>query len=157
MHADGYAPSPAEVKDRHAKLAAFGLLSLGAKYAVDAVAHFVDPAVARSLDYVGVALALGAVLMVIPMVYYKWRRLDPAGRRAFLSDDGFTANTFKKAQLFSWSASMVVLVLFEVASDDLTGVPGRFYLQAALAVMLITFSVSFLILDRDPGGDGAHA
>lgn len=157
MHTDGSAPSPAEVKDRHAKFAALALLALGAKYAVDAAAHFVGPAAARSLDYAGIALALGAVLLVVPMVYYKWRRLDRAGRRAFLSDDGFTATTFKKAQLISWTASMLLLVLFEAASDDFTGVPTRFYLQAALAVMFVTFSLSFLILGRDPDGDGAHA
>lgn len=157
MHADGNAPSPAEVKDRHTRLAAFGLLALGAKYALDAAAHFVGPAAARSLDRIGVALALGAVLMVLLMIYYKWRRLDSAGRRAFLSDDGFTASTFKKAQLISWAASMFVLVLFEAASDDLTGVPTSVYLQAAIAVMLLTFSVSFLILNRDPDGDGADA
>ena len=149
--------SPAEDKDRHIRLAALGLLLIALKFGLDATAHFVSPDAAQLLDYGTIAASLGAVLLILPLVFYKFFRLDPQDRAVYFSDQSFAIDALKRAQVFSWSVTFLLLIGLEITADDPGALAPDFYLQAALAVMLGSAAVAFLVLSRDPGEEGLDA
>lgn len=147
--------SIADTKDRHAGLAALGVLALGLKFAADAGTHFAGEEWARILGVIGTGLGVSAVILIVPIFAWKIRHRASEQRRVYFSDQGFTAVVFRKAHVASWAATVLVLLFLEVVSRDLPRLPTAFFLQSALAVMFGSLSVSFLILDREPGGSGS--
>ncbi len=149
--------SPAEAKDRHIRMAALGLLLIALKFGLDATAHFVSPETAELLDYGTIAASIGAVLLILPLVFYKVFRLDPRDRAVYFSDQSFAMDALKRAQVFSWSVTFLLLVFLEILVDEPGALAPGFYLQAALTVMLGSTAVAFLVLSRDPGEEGLDA
>jgi len=149
--------SPAEDKDRHIRLAALGLLLIALKFGLDATAHLAPPDAAQLLDYGAIAASLGAVLLILPLVFYKFFQLDPQDRAVYFSDQSFAIDALKRAQVFSWSVTFLLLIGLEITADDPGALAPDFYLQAALAVMLGSAAVAFLVLSRDPGEEGLDA
>jgi hypothetical protein len=147
----------ADTKDRHAGLVALGVLALGLKYGADAWMHFAGQEWTRILDVVGIALGLSAVILIVPILVWKIRHLTPEQRRVYFSDQSFTAAVLRKAHVASWASTVLVLLILEVVSRDLPRLPPAFFLQSTLAVMFASLAVSFLILDRVPGGRGSDA
>jgi len=145
--------SIAETRDRHAALAMLGVLAFGLKYAIDAGAHFVDPDLARIMDWAGIGLMAASVVLILPILVWKFRHFDAAERRAYFSDDSFVGSLIKRAHIASWAVTLLCLLVFDVVSRRLPEVASAFFLEVALAASLIAFAATFLILDRASGSD----
>ena len=73
---------------------------------------------------------------------------------------GFVADALSRAHIASWTVTLFVLLLFEIwigDNDVVTALPAEFFLQTALALMLATFSVVFLVLSRADSDEGDWA
>ena len=148
--------STAEAFDRHWRLRGLALLSLSLMYAVKATTHIVGTDVAGQLKYLMSGLALLAVALVIPVAYWKLRKLPKGERSFYFSPDGFVVETLNRAHKVSWGVTLFLLAGFEIFTNDRdfsTDLPTEFFLAVALAVMLGVLSLVFFFLNR---ADGDH-
>ena len=141
--------SVADAKDRHARIAALGLLAFAFKYLADSLVHFVDPDLSQWLGWTADGLNVVAVLLIVPIYFWKLRKLDREQRRAYFSDESFTADRMRRAFGVSISATFIVAIFLEVASKRIPEVPSAFFLQVVLFTLLGSLAVSFLVLTRD--------
>jgi len=148
MNQDTNGLSIADSKDRHAGLAAWGLLALGLKYAADAGMHFVGQEWARILDFGGIGLTVAAVIMIVPIFLWKFRHRAPEQSRIYFDEQSYTADSIKRAHVASWATTLVALVILEVVSKDLPDLPSAFFLQVVLAAMFASLSVTYLVRAR---------
>lgn len=139
------APNPAEAEDRNLQLIGWGILALALKFVADAAVHLVDERWATTLDRAAIGLALGSVLLILPVLAWKFRH---AGARRAATGDGFVASMLRESQAGAMNAALLALVALEVASKRLVELPSEFFLQLVLAVLLGTFAIKFLVLSR---------
>lgn len=139
-----------DVADSHRRLIAFAVLALGVRYAVAAFTFLVDPELASSLGFLADGLALLAVGLIVPVVIWKARNLSRESWHLYKDDNGFVAQTIVQAQTGSWTLTFLVLILTESLDQTLADLSWRFLFDLVLAVMLLSFSLLFLYLDRAP-------
>lgn len=139
-----------DVADGHRRLLAYAVLALGARYAVSAGAHFVDPEIGSSLSFVADGFALVAVGLVAPIVVWKMRNASRMDWHLYRNEDGFVAQTIARAHGASWTATFLVFVLLETVDAVSEAVPSALFLDAMLATMSLTFSGAYFFLDRTP-------
>lgn len=145
-----------DVADGHRRMIALAVLALGARYAVSAVTFLTDPGLASSLDLVGDGLALLAVGLIVPVVLWKARNLSRESWHLYKDDNGFVAQTIAQAQTGSWTLTFLVLILTQTLDETLGDLSWVFLFDLVLAVMLLSFSVIFLYLDRAPAWGSAE-
>jgi hypothetical protein len=90
-----------------------------------------------------------AFIVIIPLLclWVVWRAVSlkaRAGRGAGLAAGGFVRDAILRAAVTAGLATYITLVAMHGASDD-TLLPVKFYLNSAMAVMTITFGVSYLV------------
>lgn len=145
-----------DVADGHRRLVALSLLALGVRYGVSAAAFFTDPGVAASLGLLADGLALVAVALVVPIFVWKARHRSRSTRRLYRDDQGFVAQTIVQAQTASWLATFLALVLIETLDRTLGDLSWVLLFDGVLAVMLLSFSLTFLFLGRSTSWDLAE-
>jgi len=146
-----------DVADGHRRLIAFTVLALGAGYALSASAFLADPGLASSLDLLADGLALLAVGLIVPVVIWKARNRSRRDWHLYKDDTGFVGRTVAQAQTGSWTLTFLVLILTEALDETLAELSWVFLFDVVLAVMLLSFSLIFLYLDRGPVGGSAGA
>lgn len=149
------ARSVPDVADGHRRLMAFALLALGTRYLVSASTFLVDPGLASSLELLADGLVLLAVGMIAPIFVWKARNMSRDDWHLYKDDNGFVAQTIARAQTGSWTLTFLVLVLIEPLDQTLGELSWVLLFDLVLAVMLLSFSIIFLYLDRVPAWDSA--
>lgn len=144
-------PSIADVGDRHRRRAALALLAVGCLYTAAAAEHLLPRAAAPWANGVVLAMAILAVAALVPTFVWKARNLSQSTWQLYQGEDGVGAHLLRRARTVSWTVTFLALVALEMAAKRGSDLPGAFFLQVGLAVMLISFAVVFLVGDRDPG------
>ena len=143
-------PSIADVADRHRQLMAFAMLAMALLYLASAAIHVAGPEAEPYLDVVVVGMAILMLALSVPIVYWKARKLPSRERFVYFSSEGYVAEILGRAHKASWGATLLLLVLLATIADNsyLSELPGEFYMQFVLAVMLGVMSLVFLYLNR---------
>lgn len=144
-------PSVADIGDRHRRLTALSLLFLGLIYTTDAAGYLLGPDAAGWLHLVEITAAVLTLLCLTPMVFWKIRNRDRSIWQAYAGEGGVVMDIVNRAKTVSWVVTFLVLVFLDQVAERRTDVPPEVFLATGLAVMVFTFSLAFLILDRDPG------
>lgn len=137
-----------DLADRHRRLIAFAVLALGARYGISASAFLVDAGLASPLRFLADGLTLLAVGLIVPVIVWKARNRSRDDWHLYKDDDGFVAGTITRAQIGSWTLTFMVLILTESMDRTLGDLSWVFLFDVVLAVMLLSFSLIFLYLDR---------
>jgi len=145
-----------DVADGHRRLVAFALLALGVRYGVSAIAFLTGPDAAPSLELLGDGLALLAVGLVVPIFIWKARHWSHGTRHLYENEQGFVAQTIVQAQTGSWTVTFLALVLIETLDQTLGELSWVFLFDGVLALMLLSFSLTFLYLERSSSWDPAE-
>lgn len=145
----------AEAADQRWYLLALMIFLLGLKSALSAAMVLVDQPYQRYLGWAEAVAALSAVAIVLLLVVFKFVRVPRDQRQRFLDMEGYVKETSLKACRWSWSATLITLMLFTVVFDEQdTSMPAEFHVQTALAVMLGVFSVAFFVMNRSSDDEG---
>ena len=101
------------------------------------------------------AAALSAVAVILWLVFFKLTRVPREQRHHFFNMEGYVKDTVRKACGASWAATLVTLMLLGIIGDEwLISVPAEFFLDAAVAVMLGVFSVTFFVMNASSDDEG---
>lgn len=155
MSTDVDTDSIPDVADRHRRLIAFAVLALGARYGISASAFLVDAGLASALGLLADGLTLLAVGLIVPVFVWKGRNRSRDDWHLYEDDDGFVARTIARAHAGSWTLTFIVLILTESMDRTLGDLSWVFLFDVVLAVMLLSFSLIFLYLDRAPPASGS--
>lgn len=139
-----------DVADSHRRMLAYALLALGGRYAVSAIAAFVDPGLATVLGRVADGLALLAVGLVVWIFFWKGRNLSGDDRHMYEDTNGFVARTIATAQSISWIVTFLVLVLLEPFDRLSEAMSTAVLFDVVLATMIFSFAGAYFYLDRSP-------
>lgn len=144
----------AETADFHKQLTAVAVFLVAIKYAASAAAFLVDEALGQYFDWIEIGTTLAVVLLVLPMVAWKYSKLSKAQRSQYLEPDGYLATVLKQAMSKSWTVTFIFLTFLEVfVKERWLWLPSEFFIQVVLALMLAVFSLTFFYLSRANGGD----
>lgn len=155
MAADGPA-SMADMGDRHRRFMALALLSMGLMFVLQAAREWIEPGSTRdALRYGVLGFMVVALGFLAPIVVWKVRNLWGADSGAwdfYRGADGFIADVLARAHIASWTATVLFLVMMTTLDEMLESAPPAFAFQATLAVLLLSFGIAFLVLDRAESG-----
>lgn len=152
----------ADAADRHRTFAAIAALALALMFLTNAVTDLVGPPAVLPLKIATLVLALLAVGLVVPVMFWKFRRMPAGERDLYFNADGFVPAILNRALRASWVVTLLLLMVLNVLVGDndsggyLSSLPAEFFLQVALAVMLGVKAVVFLVLSRDDSEDGGE-
>lgn len=148
--------SMADMGDRHRRYMALALLAMGLMFALQAAREWIEPGSTRDVLRYGVlgfmAVALG---FLVPMVAWKVRNLwgaDSSAWNLYRGADGFIADVLARAHIASWTVTVVFLMVMTTLDEMVASAPPAFAFQATLAVVLLSFGIAFLVLDRRASG-----
>ncbi len=138
----------AEVADRRWELIAVAVFLIALKSVASALMAVTDASWVRYLDWVEAATALGAMAIVLRLLFIKFARVPRAQRGRFLSMETYVGSAFKSAAFKSWGVTFVLLSMLATADRLLQKAPAEFFLNLVIAAMLLVFSLTFFILSR---------
>ena len=145
----------AESADRRWYLLAIVIFLLAVKSALSAAMVIADESYLRYLDWAEGAAAMATLPIVAWLVFFKFARVPRAQRHHFLNMEGYVRDTVRQACSASWTATVVpLMVLGAIADDWVASMPAEFFLQAAIAVMLGVFSLTFFVMNRSSDDEG---
>ena len=148
--------SVADIGDRHRRRMAWALLTAGMMFALAAAREWVGPGATRDgLAYGVMGLLVVLVVFMAPVVVWKVRNLwgaDSTSWDLYRGEDGFIADVLARAHIASWTTTLLVLVVMSAMDGVLEAAPPGFAVQAAIAVLLLSFGIAFLVLDRGEAG-----
>ena len=146
--------SLAETADFHKQITAVAIFLVAIKYAAAAAVYLVNETTGQYFDWLELGISLVVILLILPMVAWKYSKLSKAQRSAYLEPDGYLATVFKQAMAKSWSVTFVLLVFLEVfVKERWLWLPSEFFIQVVVAIMLAVFSVTFFYLSRADSED----
>jgi len=143
--------APAEATDRHGRLLALCMAVMSVLFGANAAERIASDELERILDIGQIALVVLMAALLIPVVRWKFGvlgSLSAEERRQYFAADSYMVYALKKARAISWSLTFLSLVALSIASGSLPDAPARFFLDAALAVMVGVFAVTVLVLNH---------
>ena len=143
--------TPAEATDRHGRLLALSMSTMAVLFGANAAKRIAGDELEQFVDVAQIVLVMAIGLLLIPVFRWKavvLRSFSPEERRHYFAADSYMVSSLKKARALSWSVTFVLLVLLSIASGVFSDMPARFFLDAALAVMVGVFAITVLVLNR---------
>jgi hypothetical protein len=148
--------SPAELADRSIQLVAWSMFAVALVFCLSVAEFFASESTAVIIDLTVKGLAIAILGLMAILYFWKFRSMSPGQRRQHLAEDGFLQVAFRDAMAKSWMLSFVALVVLQALDTlvlaRLPELPLEIVIQSVLALMLLLFSVAFLIFTR-PGSD----
>jgi len=149
--------SPAELADRTVQIVAWSMFAVALVLGLSVAEFFASEAAAVLIDIAIKALAIVIIGLMALLYFWKLRPLSASQRRECLAEDGFLQMAFRQAMAKSWMLSFLVLVILQALDNlvlaRLPEMPLEIVIQCILALMLMLFSVAFLIFARSGTGD----
>jgi len=145
--------APAEATDRHGRRLALSMTIGGVLFGANAAERIASGGIERLLDIGQIALVALIALLLVPVFRWKFGVLGsfpPEERRQYFAADSFMLHTMRKARALSWSLTFAALVVLGIASRVFPGVPAKFFIDVALAVMFGVFGVAVLVFNSEP-------
>lgn len=145
--------SAADIGDHHRNLIALVALALAGYFGTSAFEPIVSAEAATALHWIGVSLALVALLLLLPIVVWKLRNRDGEVWKLYQGNDGYVADILAKAHMASWGATFLLLVALSRLDRKLAHLPPESCFAGVAAFMLAVFSLVFLYLNRPVGAE----
>lgn len=149
--------SAAELADRTIRLVAWAMFAVALVFCLSVAEFFATESAAA---IIGIAVkGLGVIILGLMALLYFWkfRPMSSDQRRQHLGEDGFLQTAFKAAMAKSWMLSFLVLVILQALDrlvlERLPEMPPEIVIQSILAIMLLLFSVTFLLKIRGSDSD----
>jgi hypothetical protein len=150
-------PAPAELADRTLQLVAYSMFAVALVFCLSIAEFFAGDAVAGIIDIAVKVLAIAILGLMAVLFFWKFQPMSGGQRRQYLAEDGFLQIAFQKAMARSWMLSFLVLVILQALDnlvlERLPEMPLEIIIKIVLALMLLLFSVAFLIFTRPGSGD----
>lgn len=150
-------PSHAEVADRTIQLLAGAMFALAMIFCLSVAEFFVSESMATVIDVALKVLGIATLGLMALLYFWKIRPMTSGERRQHLAQDGFLQVSFRKAMAHSWMLSFLVLVLLQTLDslvlERLPAMPLEIAIKAVLALMLVLFSLAFVLFTRSSGSD----
>jgi hypothetical protein len=144
--------SPAELADRTVQLVACAMFAVALVFCLSIAEFFASESTAAVIDLAAKAIGLAIVGLMAILFFWKIRPMSPSQRRQHLAEDGFLQIAFQKAMARSWMLSFLVLAILQTLDnlvlERLPAMPPEIVIKAVLALMLLLFSLAFLIFTR---------
>jgi len=142
-------PSAADQVDNHRRLMFLAMFLLSLFYAIKTSLYFVDQDVADYLGIVAKGLSGLFLIVLLALVYWKFRFIPKDKRHLLASLDSYVMHVLNRACLISWISTFALLALMmTTTSHSSSAFPAEFYLNLTLFFMLAVFSLSFFFLLR---------
>lgn len=149
--------SPAELADRTIQLVAYAMFAVALVFCLSVAEFFAGESTAAVIDIAVKILAVAIVASMALLFFWKIRPMSASQRRDYLSEDGFLQVGFQKAMARSWMLSFVALAILQVLDnlvlERLPQMPVDIVIKGVLALMLLLFSIAFLLFTRSSNGD----
>ncbi len=149
--------SPAELADRTLQLLAGSMFAVALVFCLSVAEFFASEPTAAIIDAAVKVLGLVILGLMALLYFWKFRPMSAGQRRQHLAEDGFLQIAFQKAMARSWMLSFLVLVILQALDnlvlDRLPYMPLEIVIQSVLALMLLLFSIAFLLFTHSSGGD----
>jgi dolichyl-phosphate-mannose--protein O-mannosyl transferase len=150
-------PTPAEVADRTLQLLAGSMFALALIFCLSVAEFFANESTAAVIDIFVKILGVTVLALMGLLYFWKFRPMTAGQRRDHLAEDGFLQTAFRKAMAQSWMLTFLALVILQVLDEwmlaRLSGVPLEITIKAVLALMLLLFSLAFLLITRPGSSD----
>ncbi|GAB4114443.1 MAG: hypothetical protein Tsb0027_03170 [Wenzhouxiangellaceae bacterium] len=150
-------PSPAEVADRSIQLVAGSMFAVALIFCLSVAEFFAGESTAAIIDIAVKLLAIVILGLMALLYFWKFRPMSPGQRRQHLAEDGFLQIAFRKAMAKSWTLTFLVLVVLQALDnlvlERLPEMPLETVIEGVLAIMLLLFSVAFLLFTRSGSSD----
>lgn len=144
--------SPAEIADRTIQLVAWAMFAVALVFCLSVAEFFASESVAAIIDIAVKGLGIAILGLMALLYFWKFRSMSSDRRREYLAEDGFLQLAFKNAMARSWMLSFLLLVILQVLDSlvlaRLPEMPIEIVIQGVLAVMLLLFSVAFMVTTR---------
>jgi hypothetical protein len=126
---------------------------MGLKYAVSAGILLANPTT-RILDTLELIFAFVPVLIILPILAWKFTKLPKNQRQHYFEPESFVADTLKESMKKSWGVLFILLIFMELFADNLfANMPPKFFIQIAISVMLVVVSLTFFYLNWGDNND----
>jgi len=149
--------SPAEIADRTLQLLVYAMFAVALVFCLSVAEFFASDAAAAIIDVAVKALGIAILGLMALLYFWKFRPMSDNQRRQHLAEDGFLQIAFRNAMAKSWMLSFLVLVILQALDnlvlERLPKMPLEIVIQSVLAVMLLLFSVAFLLFTRSSSAD----
>jgi len=149
--------SPAEIADRTLQLLVYAMFAVALVFCLSVAEFFASDSAAAIIDVAVKVLGIAIVGLMALLYFWKFRPMSDNQRRQHLAEDGFLQIAFRKAMAKSWMLSFLVLVILQALDNLVLGrlpeMPLEIVIQSVLALMLLLFSVAFLLLARSGSSD----
>lgn len=150
-------PSPAEIADRTIQLVACSMFAVSLIFCLSIAEFFASDAATVIIDIVVKFLGVAILGLMALLYFWKFRPMSPDQRRHHLAEDGFLQIAFRKAMAKSWMLTFVILVILQALNnlvlERLPAMPLETIIQGVLAIMLLLFSIAFVIFTRSGSSD----
>jgi len=150
-------PSPAEIADRTLQLLVYAMFAVALVFCLSVAEFFASDSAAAIIDVAVKVLGIAILGLMALLYFWKFRPMSDNQRRQHLAEDGFLQIAFRKAMAKSWMLSFLVLVILQALDnlvlERLPEMPLEIVIQSVLAVMLLLFSVAFLLFTRSSSDD----
>jgi len=149
--------SPAELADRTVQFVTYAMFALALLFSLSVAEFFAGEASASIIDVVVKVLGI-VILGLMGILYFThFRSMSPGRCRRYLAEDGFLQTAFKKAIVVSWMMSFLVMALLQALDKTILVripvMPMKIVIQCVLAIMVLLFSVAFLLFTRSSSKD----
>lgn len=150
-------PSPAELADRTLQLLVYAMFAVALVFCLSVAEYFANESTAAMIDLAVKALGIAILGLMALLYFWKVRPMSTDRLREHLGEDGFLQVAFQKAMAKSWMMSFVILTVLQALDNlvlaRLPMMPLEVVIQSVLALMLLLFSVFFLLFTRSGGSD----
>src|SRR6056297_4367894 len=144
--------SPAELADRTVQLVAYAMFGVALVFCLSVAEFFASESTAAIIDIAVKVLGVFILGLMALLYFWKFRPMSTGRLRESLAEDGFLQVGFQKAMAKSWMLSFVILTVLQALDNlvlaRLPLMPLEIVIKSVLALMLLLFSVFFLLYTR---------
>lgn len=145
----------ADRADRFITLAALAIVVLGTAYGLAGLGRLLPEPQRAVASWLELVCAIGAVVLVVPGVFWKLRDPDRRGRFAAALKEGLPREIILRAAQIAWIATAIVLYLMHTFAQRIPeSLPRETVVDFLLAFSLVAFGVAVLICNRTVAFNG---
>ena len=138
--------SPEDRLDRVYRLIAFVFVGTGAMHLVGALRYVMPQGgwFTQLSMWMRDAVLIAVPALCVLTIWRSWSFKRACAGYSLMAREGFVFGAIQKSGLRAGFVAFLALVFMLVAADEPT-LPAKFFLNLALAVLTLTFSISFLV------------
>ncbi len=139
----------AETADRHQSMIVLAFLAMALNYIAAGATLIAPPEIGTYIDMIRIGMAVVTVGLILPVLLWKVLQLPKEARHLYFRRDGYVAQSMIRAHKVSWAITFVFMAGLEsVLGQRFNEIPGQFFIDLVLAVMLSSMGIAFFLFNR---------